>query len=155
VVPFIDNLACFWLTTGIKRWIRECRQSVNYWNLTKVKSWCGADTEMQGIGSIWLFDMQPTSVVHRAVLHIRYWADMRMAAKCRLLISDRDKKPISGQCRNARRLDIGSIWLFDMQPTSVRHRAVLHIRHENLCRPDVEIYIGPTSDRYKMFAGCS
>jgi len=48
VVPFIDNLICFWLTTGIKQWIWKCQLSVNYWNPTKVKSWCGTDMEMQG-----------------------------------------------------------------------------------------------------------
>jgi len=89
-----------------------------------------------------LFDMHPTSVLHRAVLHIRYWADTRLSAKCRLLISDRDKKPMSDRCGNVRRLDIGPIWLFDMQPTSVRHRAVLHIRYRSDMRT-----------RYKVFAG--
>jgi len=102
---------------------------------------------------VWLFDMQPTSVLHRAVLHIRYWADMSMSAKFRLLISDRGKKPMSSRCENARRLDIGPIWLFDMQPTSSRVAHLISDRCESRCWPDVERYIGPTSDRYKMFAG--
>jgi len=46
----------------------------------------------------------------------------------------RGKKPMSGRHGNARRLDIGPIWFFDMQPTSVQHRAVLHIR----CRTDMK-----------------
>jgi len=140
-----------WQTTGIKRWIRKCRQSVNYWNPTKVKSWCGADTEVQGdstsdqygclIGSRHRFDIEPccTSDIG-PTLHI---------AQCRLLMSDRGKKPMSGRHGNARRQEIGPIWFFNMQPTSVQHRAVLHIR----CRPDVERSIGLTSDQYKMFVG--
>jgi len=91
------------------------------------------------IGPMWLFDMQPTSVRHRAVLHIRYWADIAMSAQCRLLMSDQCEKPMSGRHGNARRLDIGPMWLFDIQPTSVRYRAVLHIRY----RTDMKADVGP------------
>jgi len=105
------------------------------------------------IGPIWLFDMHPTSVQRRAVLHIRYRADITMSAQCRLLMSDRGKKPMSGRYGNARRLDIGPIWVFDMQPTSSHVAHPMSDRHKSRCRPDVERYIGPTSDRYKMFAG--
>jgi len=113
------------------------------WNPIKVNSWCGADMEMQGDStSDQYVCLQPTSVLHRAVLHIRYWADMRMSTKCRLLISDRGKKPMSVRCGNARRLDIGPIWLFNMQPTSARHSAVLHIRYRADMITDTKCLLG-------------
>ena len=121
------------------------------------------------IRPVWLFDMQPTSVIHWAVLHIWHWANVRMSTKCRLLISDRGKKPISGRCGNAKRLDIRPVWLFAMQTTSVLHRAVLHIRHwtnmrmpakcrllisgrgKSRCRADIKLHGGSTSGRYGCF----
>ena len=142
VVPFIDYLICFWLTRGIKRWIRKCRQNVNPWNPTKVKSWCGADTEMQGDSTSDQYGCLIDSW-HRSDIEPCCTSDIGPTLQCRHSVANwcrtEVKKPMSGLHGNARRLDIGPIWFFDMQPTSVRHRVVLHIR----CRTDVKADVGP------------
>ena len=97
VVPFIDNLICFLLTTGIKRWIRKCRQSVNYWDPTKVKSWCGADTEMQG---------DSTSDQYGCLIGSRHRSDIEL---CCTSDVGPTWKPMSARCRKVYRPDIGPI----------------------------------------------
>jgi len=60
------------------------------------------------------------------------------------------------KCKAAlHRADMVVWYAADIGPTSSRIAHPISVRHENRCRPDVERYIGPTSDRYKMFAGCS
>jgi len=90
------------------------------------------------IRPVWLFDMQPTSVIHR--LHIRYQTDMRMPAKCRLLISDRGKS----RCRADVVMHGGS--------TSGRYGCLICSRQRSYIEPCCTSDIGPTWEQ--MSARC-
>ena len=142
VVSFIDNLICYWLTTGIKRWIRKCRQSVNYWNPIKVKSWCEAETEMQSDSTSDQYGCSVDSR-HRSDIEPCCTFDIGPTLQCRHCVAHWCRTEVKSRCRADMEMQGGSTsdryGVFDMQPTSVRHRAVLHIR----CRTDMKADVGP------------
>ena len=135
VVPFIDNLICFWLTTGIKRWIRKCRQSVNYWNPTKVKSWCGADTEMQGDSTSDQYGCLVCSR-HRSDIEPCCTSDIGPTLQCRHSVAYWCRTEVKSRCRADMEMQGGS--------TSDRYGCLICSRHRSNIEPCCTSDVGPT-----------